>query len=205
MVVFQDGEPLKEDYRHFNIRSVKGIDDFAMMGEIIRRRYTKMLQEGWNFPDLILIDGGKGQLSAAQSVLAELNVAGPTLVSLAKREEELFLPGREGSIRLAKDASALHLVQQVRDEAHRFAITHHRKRLRKKLMASVVAQVPGVGPRRTQALLTHVGGLDNLTHASVEVLMKVPGINPAIARKIHAYFHPENTSMKTVSGTVFRE
>ncbi len=189
MVVFQDGEPLKDDYRHFNIKTVKGIDDFAMMAEIVHRRYTRLMQEGWNFPDLILIDGGKGQLSAARQVLKELNTPELAIAALAKREEELFLPDRDEPVRLAKDASALHLLQHVRDEAHRFAITHHRRRIRKRLVESVVAKIPGVGPKRTRTLLKHFGGLERMTQASRESFQAVPGLPTAQAEKIYRYFH----------------
>ncbi len=129
MVAFERGEPKKEDYRKFKIKTVQGIDDFASMGEVVGRRYRRLSAEKKPLPDLVLIDGGKGQLSAAETALTNaLGKAAPAIASLAKEEEELFLPDRSDSIRLPQDSAALHLVQHVRDEAHRFAITFHRQR-----------------------------------------------------------------------------
>lgn len=194
MVVFQDGEALKEDYRHFNIRSVEGMNDFAMMAEIVKRRYTRLMNEGWNFPDLILIDGGKGQLSAARKVLEEMNAPPLFIVALAKREEDLYLPDREAPLRLPRESSALQLIQSIRDEAHRFAIGHHRQRIRKQLTESVVTRIPGVGPQRTKALLKTIGGLEQLLRATPEQLEGVPGISPAMSAAIHQYFHPSSSA-----------
>lgn len=135
-VVFEHGRPLKSDYRKFIIRSVAGIDDFASMGEVVGRRYRRLRDEKRALPDLVLIDGGKGQLSAAVAAIEQqLGKARPPVASLAKQQEELFLPTSSESIRLAKDSPALHLVQAVRDEAHRFAITFHRSRRSKKMLA----------------------------------------------------------------------
>jgi excinuclease ABC subunit C len=131
MVAFERGEPKKSDYRKFKIKTVQGIDDFASMAEVVGRRYRRLIAEKKPLPDLILIDGGKGQLSAACGALGQTRIA---IASLAKQEEELFLPDREDSIRLPKDSAALHLVQRVRDEAHRFAITFHRQRRAKKFL-----------------------------------------------------------------------
>jgi excinuclease ABC subunit C len=138
LVVFERGEPKKEDYRRFKIRTVSGVDDFASMGEVVGRRYRRLRDEGKTLPDLILIDGGKGQLSAAQTAIRkELDSSRiPPMAALAKQEEELFLPERGESVRLAKDSPALHLVQRVRDEAHRFAVTFHRLRRAKSFIQS---------------------------------------------------------------------
>jgi excinuclease ABC subunit C len=137
MVVFERGEPKKSDYRKFIIRTVKGIDDFASMAEVVGRRYRRLKKESKRLPDLILIDGGKGQLSAAKAALIkEVGKAIPPIASLAKRDEELFLPGLEAPILLDKDTPALHLVQAVRDEAHRFAVTFHRLRRGKRMLLS---------------------------------------------------------------------
>ena len=139
LVVFERGRPKKDDYRKFKIKTVRGIDDFAGMAEVVGRRYRRLLAEGRPLPNLILIDGGKGQLSAARGALRE--VLGPSykkfaLAALAKREEEIFLPEQESPVRLPKDSPALLLVQHVRDEAHRFAITFHRQRRAKRLLSS---------------------------------------------------------------------
>jgi len=136
MVAFERGEPKKDDYRKFKIKTVRGIDDFASMAEVVGRRYRRLHAEKSVLPDLVLIDGGKGQLSAAYAVLSTiLGKASPPVASLAKQDEELFLPQKSQSIRLPKDSPALHLVQRVRDEAHRFAITFHRQRRAKRLLA----------------------------------------------------------------------
>jgi len=136
MVAFERGEPKKDDYRKFKIKTVQGIDDFASMAEVVGRRYRRLLAEKSRLPDLVLIDGGKGQLTAAQAALVTiLGKASPPVASLAKEEEELFIPQKSQSIRLPKDSAALHLLQRVRDEAHRFAITFHRQRRAKRFLA----------------------------------------------------------------------
>jgi excinuclease ABC subunit C len=136
MVAFERGEPKKEDYRKFKIRTVRGIDDFASMGEVVGRRYRRLRDENRKLPDLVLIDGGKGQLQAAQKAIRQVldSARIPAMASLAKREEELFLPDHEHSVRLPLDSPAMHLVQHVRDEAHRFAITFHRQRRAKRFL-----------------------------------------------------------------------
>jgi len=130
MVSFFNGKPDKSNYRRFRIREVEGIDDFQMLAEIIRRRYRRLKREGRIFPDLIIVDGGKGQLSAAVEALVSLEVRIP-VIAIAKREEEVFLPGKRDPVRLAQDSLALQLVQRMRDEAHRFAISYHRQLRRK--------------------------------------------------------------------------
>jgi len=136
MVVFERGKPFKDDYRKFKIKTVAGQDDFAMMGEVVARRYKRLKDEGRRLPDLILIDGGKGQLGAAVKSLSELKLGKIPIVSLAKQEEEIFVPGRSQSIRLPKDSPALHVLQAVRDEAHRFAVSFHRLRRTKRTFSS---------------------------------------------------------------------
>jgi len=137
MVAFEKGEPKKDDYRKFKIKTVNGIDDFASMGEVVGRRYRRLRDEEKPLPDLVLIDGGKGQLQAAQAAIRKVldSARIPPMAALAKREEELFLPGKEESVRLPMDSPAMHLVQYVRDEAHRFAITFHRARRAKRFLA----------------------------------------------------------------------
>jgi len=170
------------------------------MNQALSRRYRHLLEEGngaGQLPDLLLIDGGKGQLNAAEAALAELGVEGLRLVGVAKGEERkpgkerLFLSGQAGATILPPDSLALHLIQQVRDEAHRFAITGHRQRRAKARTASALEEVPGIGERRRQALLKHLGGLQEVTKAGIEELVRVPGISPALARRIYEAFHEE--------------
>lgn len=194
MVVFEDGAPKGSDYRRFKIRTIEGPNDFAMMQEAIRRRFRKGLEERQNlatengkfakFPDLLLIDGGKGQLSAVMEVLEELGLTHLHVIGLAKQEEEIFLPHREDSIRLSKRSQALMLLQRVRDEAHRFAITYHKSLRSKRTIASGLDSIDGIGPKKKQALMKQFGSLKRIREASVEELMEVPGINQSLAEAI---------------------
>ncbi len=201
MVVFERGVPKKAHYRRFNIRSVRGApDDFASMEEALRRRFRRWqtIQESAApgqksdrsfaaLPDLLIVDGGKGQLSRAVRVLESFGLAERVPVAgLAKREEEIFLPGRARSILLPRKSEGLYLVQRVRDEAHRFAITAHRKRRRKLGLASQLETVPGIGPARRKALLTHFGSIDAIRRASVEELAAAPKMTPALAEAVKA-------------------
>jgi excinuclease ABC subunit C len=200
MVVFTQGAPEKQHYRSFNIRSVEGVDDFASMREALRRRFHrwKDIQETRDaapgkkpdasfalLPDLLLIDGGKGQLGEAVKVLEEFNLTGRVPVAaLAKQREEIFLPGQASSIVLPRSSQGLFLVQRVRDEAHRFAISHHRQRRQKVGLASQLDSVPGVGPARRKALLARFGHVDGIRAASVEELQEVKGITAEVAKAI---------------------
>lgn len=190
MVVFEHGKPKKSDYRRFQIKQVEGPNDFAMMQEAIRRRYRRALDteqtEAWQtMPDLIIVDGGKGQLSAALSALQELGLNLP-IAALAKEHEELFLPDRPDAVVLPRDSQALFLVQRIRDEAHRFAVTFHRKRRAKTSIRSVLDEIPGVGPRRRRELLRRFGSVEGIRQASVEELAGVKGIGRALAEQIKA-------------------
>jgi excinuclease ABC subunit C len=197
-VVFNQEGPLKSDYRRLNIEGITPGDDYAAMNQALTRRYRRVLEEAdgrGKFPDLLLIDGGKGQLAAAEAALADLGVEGIQLVGVAKGEErrpgkeQLFLSGQEGATILPADSLALHLIQQIRDEAHRFAITGHRQRRARARTASVLEEIPGIGDRRRQALLKHLGGLQEVSRAGIEDLARVPGISPALARRIYATLH----------------
>jgi excinuclease ABC subunit C len=200
-VVFTPDGPLKSDYRRFNIEGIAPGDDYAAMHQALSRRYRRALEagegDGKQLPDLLLIDGGKGQLHAAESALAELGASGMRLVGVAKGEERksglerLFLSGQEGATILPADSLALHLIQQVRDEAHRFAISGHRQRRARARTASVLEEIQGVGGRRRQALLRHLGGLQEVMRAGVDELARVPGISPELARRIYATFHDD--------------
>jgi excinuclease ABC subunit C len=209
MVVFEGGAPKKSDYRKFNIRGDgdgngrgPGPDDFASMAEVLRRRLGRYMQQAdisphdsdrdasfAALPDLIVIDGGKGQLSAGIKELEPLLERGVAVVSLAKRIEEVFVPGRSAPIMLEKGSDALRILQRVRDEAHRFAISHHRTRRDKAMTASVLDGVRGVGPARKRALLRHFGSPDRLLTASREELEAVPGVPGKLAREIHRQLH----------------
>lgn len=183
MVVCEDGKMRKSEYRKFRISpgSHAGSDDFAAMNEVVTRRYRKLLEQGGPFPDLILIDGGKGQLSAAYDALRQLGLANLVAVGIAKKEELIYTRDREEPIAFAKDDPALRLVQQIRDEAHRFAVTFHRKARKMRDLRSELDSVPGVGPRRRKALLVAFGSLAGVRRASREELTAVVGAKTADA------------------------
>jgi len=199
LVVFVKGVARKSDYRHFRIKGVSGSNDFAMMQEVLRRRFKRAVvaregeatkdaasrDEKWAvLPDLVLIDGGKGQLNAALEVLEEYGLDDLPVVGLAKKQEELFLPGQSAPVVLPRGSQGLFLVQRVRDEAHRFAVTHHRTVRRKAGLASQLDAVPGIGPRRRAALLKHFGSLEAIRAASLEELAAVPGMTAKAAQAI---------------------
>ncbi len=189
MVVWEDGRMKKSDYRRFIIRSVSGApDDFQSMREVVGRRYKRVQDEGLNMPDLVLIDGGLGQLHAAQSALDGLNIVDQQLASIAKREEIIFIAGREDEpIVLERRSPVLRLIQQIRDESHRFAINFHRERRGKRHLNSELNQIRGIGARTTQKLLTHFGSLNKVRAASVEELEQV--LTRPQARSVWKHFH----------------
>jgi len=200
MVVFANGAARKSDYRRFKIRTVEGSDDYAMMAEVLRRRLRRAkqamqaIEEGKSrskpdpfalLPDLLMLDGGKGQLGIAIDVLEELGFQGKIqLAALAKQQEEIFMPGREESILLPRRSESLYLVQRIRDEAHRFAIGYHRQLRRKSALTSQLEEIPGIGPKRRKALLKHFGSLEKIREASVDDLAAVPGMNLVAAEQI---------------------
>ncbi|UCG71496.1 MAG: excinuclease ABC subunit UvrC [Chromatiales bacterium] len=194
-VVWNAQGPLKSDYRRYNIREAAEGDDYGAMTEVVRRRYLRVQRGEAPMPDLILIDGGPGQLRAASGALEELQFPELPLVGVAKGagrkpgREQLYRPGQDKPLRLAPDSPALHLVQQVRDEAHRFAITGHRQRRGRARQGSALEQIAGVGPQRRRALLQRFGGLQGLKRANVEDLANVPGISRDLAQRIFDYFH----------------
>jgi excinuclease ABC subunit C len=175
MVVWEDGRMKKSDYRRFIIRSVIGApDDFQSMREVVTRRYKRVQEEGGKMPGLVLIDGGIGQLHAAQSALDGLNIVDQPLASIAKREEILYVAGREDEpIVLDRRSPVLKVIQQIRDESHRFAITFHRARRSKRHLTSELSAIPGVGPRTQQRLLSHFGSLAKVRDASLAQLEEV--------------------------------
>jgi excinuclease ABC subunit C len=196
-VVFQDGAPLNSDYRRFNIKGIQPGDDYAAMRQALRRRYTRLLNGEGQMPDILLIDGGKGQLSAAHEILTEIGVSGLLLLGVAKGPdrrpglESLFLLGRDQPLILPANSPALHLVQHIRDEAHRFAITGHRQRRAKGKRASPLEEIPGIGAKRRQRLLKHFGGLQGLSRAGAEDIAKVEGISAKLAQDVYVAFHGE--------------
>ncbi len=187
LISFKDGNPDRRNYRHFNIRSLEGgIDDFKAISEAVARRYSRLKNEKKSMPDLILIDGGKGQVSAAVSVLRALELDIP-LVGLAKKEELLFLPGRKEPIDLPEGDRALRILQHVRDETHRFA-TGHNKRLRKKRLAlESLENIPGIGPVRSKKLLSHFGSLEKLYGADLRAIADAGGMGLEAAEMVHHY------------------
>ena len=196
MVVFQGGRPAKEEYRRFKIRGVEGADDPASMAGVIRRRLERLRQGDEKFlpaPDLILLDGGKGQLSAVTPVFEEFgvgeNLPDIPLRSLAKRDEEVFQPGRPEPVMLERNSPELHLLQRVRDEAHRFANTYHRNVRGRAMTASVLDELPGVGPTRKKRILEHFGTPEAFLNASLEELEAVPGLPGRVAREVHTRLH----------------
>ena len=196
MVVFQGGRPAKGEYRRFKIRTVEGADDFASMAEVIRRRLERLKAGDEKFspaPDLIVLDGGKGQISAVAPVLGELGIGKELpdipLRSLAKREEEVFEPGRPEPVILERNSPELHLLQRVRDEAHRFANSYHRKLRSREMTTSVLDELPGVGPTRKEKILDHFGTPEAFMNASLKELESVPGLPGRVAREVHARLH----------------
>ena len=196
-VVFDTNGPVKSDYRRYNIEGITGGDDYAAMRQVLTRRYSKLKEGEGKIPELLLIDGGKGQLSQAIEVIDELQLHGVTLVGVAKGEarrpgfERLFLRGRRQPIILGDASSALHLVQQVRDEAHRFAITGHRQRRGKARTQSTLQEIEGIGDKRRQSLLKHFGGIQGVKGAGIKDLASVPGISMNTAKRIYGYFREE--------------
>ena len=192
MVCAVNGKAMRSEYRRFRIRSKDTPDDFAMMHEAVSRRYRRLLAEQKPFPDLILIDGGKGQLNAALEALKQAGVHDQPIIALAKRLDEVFIPGVAESQMIRRESSGLRLLQRIRDEAHRFAITYHRALRHKRTIHSDLQTISGLGPARRDALLRHFGSIKKIKTASVEELQTVKGIPAGLAREIYGYFHPEN-------------
>ena len=208
MVVFEDAKPKKAHYRRFKIKSVEGVDDYSMMREMLTRRFKRLAQSrrphdtdssgetnqkktggsSWSIvPDLVLIDGGKGHLGAALQVFLELGINDIPLASLAKENEEIFIPMMSEGIMLPRNSQGLYLVQRARDEAHRFAITFHRERRSKKSVQSALDLVPGIGPKRKRMLIRRFGSLRGVSNASVEEIAAVPGMTLSLARSVKNY------------------
>ncbi|MEJ2197415.1 MAG: helix-hairpin-helix domain-containing protein [Desulfuromonadales bacterium] len=205
MAVVVDGEPVSSEYRHYRVKTVAGTDDYAALREVLCRRLRRGIEES-RLPDFILIDGGKGQLGVLSTVIEDLEIAGRIdIAGIAKSrvkanvrgrvversEERFFLPGRKNPVILRRGSAALFLLERLRDEAHRFAITHHRKVRSKSQLKSSLDDIPGVGPRRQRALLKHFGSLKKIKAASLAELQAMPGLPRSIAEQVYRYFHPE--------------
>ena len=190
MVQFRNGKPNTKNYRHFKIKTVEGIDDFASMKEIVKRRYSRLIKEGSDLPDMILIDGGKGQLSNACNALSEIGVSGIEIFGLAKRYEILFKPDQSEGIFLPTDSAALKMLQHLRDEAHRFAITFHRDLRNKRITDSILDDISGIGKVRKLQILKEFGSVKNLRSKTPEELIsRVPGIGSKMADTIFEHLN----------------
>ncbi len=198
-VVFSLEGTVKSDYRRFNIEGIQAGDDYAAMTQALTRRYRRLKEGEGKWPDIVLIDGGKGQLARAEEVMRELQVRGVLLIGVAKGPErkpgleQLFLSGEKAATILPPDSPALHLIQQVRDEAHRFAIAGHRHKRGKTRRKSRLEEIPGIGEKRRQSLLKRLGGLQEVARAGVEDLANVPGISPELAKRIYNVFHSQDS------------
>ncbi len=190
MVVWENGAMKKDDYKRFKIRSVEGADDYAMLEEVLSRRYARALEEGAVLPDLILLDGGRGQLNVGLKVVEDLGLDWLPIVSLAKREEEVYTPESLQPLVLDLTSPALLALRKIRDEAHRFAVSYHKKLRSRRTIQSVLDQIPGVGPAIRTNLLRSLGSARKVRKASVAELAAVPKVTPKLAQKIHAFFHP---------------
>jgi excinuclease ABC subunit C len=179
----------KDDYKRFRIRTVAGTDDFAAMREVLLRRYGRALEGQGVLPDLILLDGGRGQLGAGLKALEELGLDYLPLAALAKRAEEVYTPDRLEPLVLEMGSPALQALQKVRDEAHRFAVTYHKKLRQRRTIASILDQIPGVGPTVRTSLLKTLGSARGVKAATVAELAAVPKVTPKLAQRIHAFFH----------------
>ena len=205
MVVMEDGLAKRSDYRRFKVRHQEGQDDFAAMEEVLTRRFRRYLSEreegarkGKRFaypPNLLVVDGGKGQLGVAVRVLEELGLEEISVAALAKRFEEVYVPDREEPVHVPRDSEALYLLQQVRDEAHRFAITYHRQRRQKKMTRSVLDEVPGLGPTRRTRLLREFGSVKKLRERSEDELVAISWLPERVGRGLYARLHGERATM----------
>lgn len=190
-VWFENGRARRAEYRKFRVKTVEGTDDFASMREVVGRYFRRRLDEAKPLPDLVVVDGGRGQLNAAREALESLELAELPIVSLAKREEEIFVVGRSEPVRLSRRSSALRLLQQARDEAHRFAVTYNRKRRTLRTITSELLRVPGIGPAKRRVLLQHFGSVQGVRDAGADAVARLPGFSRASAERLLAALDPD--------------
>jgi excinuclease ABC subunit C len=183
-VFFENGRPKRSEYRKFKVKTVVGTDDFASMHEVVTRYFNRRKADGKALPDLVIIDGGKGQLSAAHAALESIQLGEMPLVSLAKREEEVFIWGRAEPLRLSRRSAALRLLQRIRDEAHRFAVTFNRKRRSMRTVTSELLSIPGVGPVKRRSLIRTFGSVQGVRDASLEEIAALPGFTLVSAQRL---------------------
>ncbi|MFA4843288.1 MAG: excinuclease ABC subunit UvrC [Candidatus Omnitrophota bacterium] len=184
MVTFKNGRPHKNGYRKFRIREVKGIDDYAMIKEIVRRRYQRLLEERQALPDLIVIDGGRGHLSSAKEELDRLGLSGLPVISIAKEFEHIFVPDRPEPIKLPGNSLVLYLIQRIRDEAHRFAIGYHSSLRGRLTEESILDSIKGIGPKKKTAIIKHFGSIEGIKRATKADLLQIKGVTEPLAREI---------------------
>jgi excinuclease ABC subunit C len=190
MVVWENGAVKKDDYKRFRVRTVDGADDFASLREVLGRRFGRALELGTVLPDLVLIDGGRGQLNVGLQVLQDLGLDYIPVISLAKQQEEVYQGDSREPLLLDPTSPALHTLQKIRDEAHRFAITYHKKLRSQRTIQSALDAIPGVGPTIRTSLLKTLGSARRVRESSVAELAAVPKVTPRMAQKIYAHFHP---------------
>ncbi|HEY8735398.1 MAG TPA: helix-hairpin-helix domain-containing protein, partial [Puia sp.] len=199
MVCFRDGVESKKDYRHFNVKTVEGINDFATMKEVVYRRYKRLLEEHQSLPQLVIIDGGKGQLSAALESISELGLRGQlTLVGLAKNEEEIFFANDQQSLKLPYDSTSLKLIRKIRDEVHRFGISFHRNKRSRGTFKNELENIKGIGKQTADQLLKTFHSVKKVRAASDEDLVHLVGASKT--KLIREYFHNQETEMQTGQG-----
>ena len=190
MVVWENGAMKKDDYKRFKVRTVEGADDFASLREVLSRRFARALELGSVLPDLVLIDGGRGQLNVGLQVLQDLGLDYIPVISLAKQQEEVYQGDSREALLLDPTSPALHTLQKIRDEAHRFAVTYHKKLRSQRTIQSVLDAIPGVGPTIRTSLLKTLGSARRVRESSVAELAAVPKVTPRMAQKIYEHFHP---------------
>ena len=194
-VVFRNAKPAKKEYRHFNIKTVEGADDFATMREVVNRRYSRLVQEGQELPQLLIVDGGKGQVNAALEALEVIGLRGQmTVVGIAKRLNEVYFPGDSVPLYIDKNSETLHVIQRLRDEAHRFAITFHRKQRSKSQVQSALDDIPGIGPKTRTLLLKHFKSLKRIRESTPQELEAL--IGPAKANALLTALQEQQSAPK---------
>lgn len=211
LVVFHEGRPLKSDYRHYKIKTMEAPNDYLMIHEVLSRRFSRAIKENSRMPDLVMVDGGKGQLAVALQVFDELGVAGVDAIGLAKPgdeegetagkgEEKIYIPQVKDAVKLSPRSPLLHLLQRMRDESHRFAITHHRKLRKKGALRSALEDIPGIGPAKRKALLRHFGGLKLVINATLEELSAAPKLTRSDAEAVFNHFHQSGEGKTVLLG-----